>query len=260
MVGQISILLCTMIRKLCYILCPEAIVKDDVAKASKHKSQEHIKSENHIAAKELVKQGDKNTKSTLNKKNEITLKGSCFLATRFDVNEMIASASDCYALVCEDALISLHDMQHSSPPAVSNILQEYSDVFPCEIPPGLPPIRGIEHQIDLISSTSLPNHVPYWTNLEETKEIQRQVQELLDKGYVRESLSPCAVLVILVPKKEGTWRMCVDCRAINNITVRYRHPIPHLYDRLDELSGATLFSNVDLRSAYHLIRMKLGDK
>jgi hypothetical protein len=75
-------------------------------------------------------------------------------------------------------------------------------VFPCEIPPGLPPICGIEHQIDLIPGASLPNHAPYWTNLEETKEIQRQVQELLYKGYVHESLSPCDVPVILVPKKD----------------------------------------------------------
>ena len=116
-------------------------------------------------------------------------------------------------------------------------------------PPNLPPIRGIEHQIDLIPGASLPNRAPYRTNLEETKEIQRQVQELLDKGYVRESLSPCAVPV-----------MCVDCRAINNFTIRYRHPIPHLYDMLDELSGAVVFSKVDLRSGYHQIRMKLGDE
>jgi hypothetical protein len=63
--------------------------------------------------------------------------------------------------------------------------------------------------------------VPYRTNPEETKEIQWQVQELLDKGYVRESLSPCAIPVILVPNKDRTWRMCVDSRAINNITIRY---------------------------------------
>jgi hypothetical protein len=128
---------------------------------------------------------------------------------------------------------------------VADILQEYADIFPSEVPAGLPPLRGIEHQIDLIPGASLLNRAPYRTNLEETKEIQRQVQELLDKGYVRESLSPCAVPVILVSKKDGSRRMCADCREINNITIRYRHPIPRLDDMFDELSGVVVFSKVD---------------
>jgi hypothetical protein len=142
----------------------------------------------------------------------------------------------------------------------TNLLQEYMDVFPSEIPPRLPPVRGIEHKIDLIPGASLPNRAAYWTNPKETKEIQHQVQDLLDRGYIRESLSPCSVPVLLVPKKDDTWRMCVDCRAINNIIIRYRYPIPRLDDMLDELSGSIVFSKIDLRSGYHQIRMSLCDE
>ncbi|XP_049372688.1 uncharacterized protein LOC125837645 [Solanum verrucosum] len=102
----------------------------------------------------------------------------------------------------------------------------YDELFPDEMPAGLPPLRGIEHQIDFIPGSQIPNRPAYRSNPAETKELSRQVEELLEKGLIKESLSPCAILVILVPKKDGTWRMCIDCRAVNKITVKYRHPIP----------------------------------
>ena len=98
------------------------------------------------------------------------------------------------------------------------------------------------------------------SNPQETKEIQRQVDELLEKGWVRDSMSPCVVPVILVPKKDGSWRMCSDCRALNNITIKYRHPIPRLNDLLDELHGTSYFSKIDLKSGYNQIRIKEGDE
>ncbi|XP_051145003.1 uncharacterized protein LOC127260961 [Andrographis paniculata] len=89
------------------------------------------------------------------------------------------------------------------PPNVASLLQEYQDVFPDEVTGGLPPIRGIEHQMDLIPGASIPNCPAYKASPEEVKEIRKHVDELLDKGWIRESLSPCAVPVLLVPKKDG---------------------------------------------------------
>ncbi|KAK8652107.1 hypothetical protein V6N13_061131 [Hibiscus sabdariffa] len=89
--------------------------------------------------------------------------------------------------------------------------EEFEDIFPEEIPSEMPPICGIEHQIDFVPGAIILNRPAYRSNPEETKELQRQVSKLMAKGYVRESLSPCAVPVLLVPKKDGSWRMCVDC-------------------------------------------------
>ena len=240
-------------------MTPENILKDDLARASRAKSQEKQKSENQIVASEVMPPNN-STKSGPKVANEIRLKHPSLLATKSDISELDVSTSVCYAIVCKEVLFSFEDMPPSLPPVVANVLQEYVDVFPQDMPPGLPPIRGIEHQIDLIPGASLPNRAAYRTNPEETKEIERQIQELLNKGYIRESLSPCAVPILLVPKKDGSARMCTDCRAINNIKIRYRHPIPRLDDILDEFSGSTMFSKVDLRSGYHQIRMKLGDE
>jgi len=132
-------------------------------------------------------------------------------------------------------------------------------VFSSSVPSRLPPLRGIEHQIDLMLGASLPNRLAYRSNPQETKEIQRQVKELIGKGWVRDSMSPCDVPIILVPKKDGSWRICSDCRALNNITIKYRYPIPRLNDFLDELHGTCFFSKIDLKSGYNQIRTKEGD-
>lgn len=91
----------------------------------------------------------------------------------------------------------------------------------------------------MILGSPLQNKAAYKCNPQEAKELQRQIEELLEMGYVRESMSSCVIPILVVPKEDITWRMCIDSRAVNNITIKYRFPIPRLDDLLDELHGST---------------------
>jgi hypothetical protein len=146
------------------------------------------------------------------------------------------------------------------PEEVQELLEEFVDIVVDDLPCSLPPMRSVSHHIDLIPGASLPNKAAYRLMPQENEEVKRQVQDLLDKGLVKESLSPCVVPTVLSPKKDGGWRMCTDSRAINKITIRYRFPLPRMDNLMDCLSGAKFFSKIDLKSGYHHICLREGDE
>jgi len=140
------------------------------------------------------------------------------------------------------------------------MLQEFNDIVLDDLPNKLTLKQSISHHIDFIHGASLPNKATYWMSRKDNEETRKQVHELLDKGLIRESLCPCAVPIVLAPKKGGEWHICTDSRAINKIMIKYRFPLPRMDDMMDCLSGPAYFSKIDLKSRYHQIRIIKGDE
>ncbi|CAA7401494.1 unnamed protein product [Spirodela intermedia] len=164
----------------------------------------------------------------------IVMKGPAF---QHEITSDIDESPTCFALA-----LDMRDNTTLTPPSpkVEGILSEYADVLLEELPRDLPPLRHIQHAIDLVPGASLSN-LPHY-HIEPA------------------NLSPCAMPALLAPKKDGTWRMCCNSRAINRITVKYHFLIPQLQDLFDMMIGATIFSKIYLCSGYHQVRIRLGDE
>jgi hypothetical protein len=137
----------------------------------------------------------------------------------------------------------------SVPLVIQGVIQEYTNLF--QDPDGLPPSRPFDHQIPLIPRTQPVNVRPYRYGPHQKTEIEKQVTKMLQKGIIQRSMSSFASLVLLVKKKDDTWRFCVDYRQLNNVTVKDKHPLPVVDELLEELHGAKVFTKLDCRSRYH---------
>ncbi|MCO5582857.1 hypothetical protein L7F22_036758 [Adiantum nelumboides] len=178
-----------------------------------------------------------------------------------DFEKSIKSSIFAYMIFVKDSLSDVNKTQLNESGMhedleLSKFLNQFQDVFIDDIPGELPPKRGDDdHAIELLSGSSPPNKPPYRVSQAQQEEIMRQVNELVEKGMVRPSSSPFCSPVLLVHKKDGTYRMCVDSRALNRITIKNMFPVPCIEDLFDKLQGSTYFSRIDLKSGYHQIRI-----
>ncbi|GKB30446.1 ty3-gypsy retrotransposon protein [Tanacetum coccineum] len=181
-----------------------------------------------------------------------------------------ASSSTIQHLMQKQAIASMHTLifQHAEPsttipkttpedPHIHNLLNEYSHVF--DSPTSLPPQRNYDHHIPLAPNASPVNVRPYRYPHYQKQIMTDLIAEMLKDGLIKPSHSPYSSPVLLVRKKDGTWRFCVDYRALNAVTIRDRFPIPTVDELLDELHGARIFSKIDLRAGYHQIRVTNED-
>eukprot|EP00253_Pinus_taeda_P029926 PITA_29926 len=136
-------------------------------------------------------------------------------------------------------------------------LEEYEEIFTS--PAGLPLQCQVKHSIDLTPGVPLPHGPIYRRSVLENDEIKRKNQELLQKGHIHLSSSPYGSLIVLVQKKDGTWRLCINYRALNKITVHNRYPIPQIDDLLDQLKGAKYLNKIDINSGYHQVPIEPSD-
>nr|GFA29790.1 putative reverse transcriptase domain-containing protein [Tanacetum cinerariifolium] len=138
------------------------------------------------------------------------------------------------------------------------IVREFLEVFPEDLP-GLPPARQVEFQIDLVPGAAPVARAPYRLAPAKMQELSTQLQELSDKGFIRPSTSPWGAPVLFVKKKDGSFRMCIDYHELNKHTVKNRYPLSRIDDLFDQLQGSRVYSNIDLRSGYHQLRVREED-
>ncbi|GJT11056.1 putative reverse transcriptase domain-containing protein [Tanacetum coccineum] len=138
------------------------------------------------------------------------------------------------------------------------VVRDFPEVFPDDLS-GLPPIREIEFRIELIPGATPVAKSPYRLAPSELEELSGQLKELQDKGFIRPSSSPWGAPVLFVKKKDGSFRMCIDYRELNKLTVKNRYPLPRIDDLFDQLQGSQFFSKIDLRSGYHQLRVHEDD-
>jgi hypothetical protein len=143
-------------------------------------------------------------------------------------------------------------------PEIQQLLDKFAPVF--QQPSALPPSRPDDHKIPLIHGAQPIKARPYRYSPQQKIEIENQVKEMLSMGIIQHSVSSFASLVLLVKKKDGTWRFCIDYRQLNAVTVKHKYHVPIVDELLDELAGAQWFTKLDLRSGYHQIRVAEGEQ
>ncbi|GJX98267.1 putative reverse transcriptase domain-containing protein [Tanacetum coccineum] len=141
---------------------------------------------------------------------------------------------------------------------IIRVVREFSEVFP-EYLPGLPPVRQVEFQIDLILGAAPVARAPYRLAHSKMQELSNQLQELADRGFIQPSTLPWGAPVLFVKKKDGSFRMCIDYQELNKLTVKNRYPLPKIDDLFNQLQGSSVYSKIDLRSGYHQLRVRNED-
>ncbi|GKE75801.1 putative reverse transcriptase domain-containing protein, partial [Tanacetum coccineum] len=136
------------------------------------------------------------------------------------------------------------------------VVREFPEVF-LEDLPGLPPVRQVEFQIDLIPGVTPVARAPYRLAPLEMQKLSNQLQELADRGFIRPSASPWGASVLFVKKKDESFRMCIDYRELNKLTVKNRYPLPRIDDLFDQLQGSSVYSKIDLRSGLYVDPAKI---
>jgi len=184
-------------------------------------------------------------------------KGSSSMISAIAISKALRKGNEVYVAVAMGGDSGQSDLV---PDVIASVLEEYGDVMPPKLPKQLPPRRAVDHRIELVPGATPPSQPPYRMSPRDLGELRRQLEELIDAGFVRPSKAPYGAPVLFQKKADGSLRMCVDYRALNKVTIKNKYPVPLVQDLMDRLSGASVFMKLDLRSGYWQVRIAEGDE